>query len=55
MTRENYEYTFYYRTEQHGEDIDVCTKNCKQPDRTKVWNELTDKLNRGEAFTIGYK
>ena len=52
----DYEITFYYKlVSRFAEDNVYAVKQCKAPQRTKIWKELQRKLDADEVVSIGYK
>lgn len=45
---------FYY-IKNNGQRIEVITKNCIKPARTKVWKELNVILNNKSIKSVGYE
>ena len=48
-------YKFYYKKEEGDDNILAGVKQCKKPERTKLWKQLILMLDQGIIFSCKWK
>ena len=54
-TRKSTNYQFYFYYQKYGEKHIVTNKICKLPEKTNVYKQLLNSLNRGFVHSFGYE